>query len=196
MMEKLALLVSGKGVHAPRTPTPFTLFTTTYNVHSSWEDRFINSLYFMSTLYIYSATLGLHHRVGRVLSFFPVDGIGTPPTPYRQASVPPSLWFRGEGHTHWWEGGGIVPNSDEGTYTVVLCKYMYFVACAFGLWRKWKMKSWKCDQDDPILSKWLREDSTLFPLLKGIYKLCRRKSFTPPKSQPLDYFYWKSWKFD
>ncbi len=44
------------------------------------------------------------HRVGRVLSFSSVAGIGTPPTPNPQASVPP-LWFWGEGHTRWRERG-------------------------------------------------------------------------------------------
>ncbi len=46
--------------------------------------------------------LGLQHRVGRVLSFSSVVGIGTPPPPLPQANV-----------------------SDKGTYTVVLCIYMY-----------------------------------------------------------------------
>ncbi len=53
-------------------------------------------------------------RVGRVLSFRPVVGIGTPTTPHPQASVPP-LWFWGEGHTRWRERGRESPNSDEGT---------------------------------------------------------------------------------
>jgi hypothetical protein len=48
----------------------------------------------------------LLHGVGRVLSFSPVVGIGTPPTPHPLA---PPLWFRGEGHTRWrergWESG-------------------------------------------------------------------------------------------
>jgi hypothetical protein len=64
-------------------------------------------------------------RVGRVVSFSPVVGIGTPPTPHPQAGMP--LWFLGEGHTRWRERGWESSNSDEGTYTVVLCKYMYFV---------------------------------------------------------------------
>jgi hypothetical protein len=61
----------------------------------------------------------LSHRVGRVLSISPVVGIGTPPTPHPQASVPP----RGSGgrgkfasERGVWES----PNFDEGTYTVVL----------------------------------------------------------------------------
>ncbi len=65
------------------------------------------------------------HRVGRVLSFSPVVGIGTPPSPHPQARIPPTLWFRG--HTLWRDRGWESPNSDEGTYTVVLCQYMYFV---------------------------------------------------------------------
>jgi hypothetical protein len=64
------------------------------------------------------------HRVGRVLSFSPVVGIGTPPTHHPQVRMP-DLWFREERHTRWRERGWESPNSDEETYTVVLCKYMY-----------------------------------------------------------------------
>ncbi len=41
--------------------------------------------------------------------------------------VCPPLWLRGEGHTCWREGVWESPNSDEGTYIVVLFIYMYFV---------------------------------------------------------------------
>jgi hypothetical protein len=58
-----------------------------------------------------------------VVSFFPVVGIGTPPTPHPQASVPPPPRFWGEGHTRWREKGWESPSSDEGTYTVVLFIY-------------------------------------------------------------------------
>ncbi len=59
-----------------------------------------------------------------MLSFSQVVGIGTPPTPHPQASVPsPRFW--GEGHTR--ERGWESPNSDEGTYTVVLFIYTYFL---------------------------------------------------------------------
>jgi hypothetical protein len=69
----------------------------------------------------------LYHRVGRVLSFFPVVGIGTPPTPHPQASLPPSPGSGGGAHSLAREGLGESPNSDEGTYTVVLFIYTYFV---------------------------------------------------------------------
>ncbi len=77
----------------------------------------------------YWRTNGFTHRVGRVLSFSPVVGIGALPTPHPLGRMPPPLWFRGEGHTRWRERGWESPNSDEGTYmyTLVLCKYMYFV---------------------------------------------------------------------
>ncbi len=42
--------------------------------------------------------------------------------------APPPLWFRGEGNTRWRERGWGSPNSDEGTYAVVLYIYMYFVS--------------------------------------------------------------------
>jgi hypothetical protein len=73
---------------------------------------------------------GLSHRAGRGLSFSPVAGIGTTPTPQPQARVPPPLWFRGEWHTRWRERVWESPNSDEGTYTVVLFIYMYFLGYA------------------------------------------------------------------
>jgi hypothetical protein len=76
------------------------------------------------------------HRLGRVLSFFPVVGIGNLPTPHPQASVPPPLWFRGEGHTRWREREWESLNSDEGTYTVILCIYIYFVVGKNGEWYK------------------------------------------------------------
>jgi hypothetical protein len=47
----------------------------------------------------------------------------------------PSLWFRGKGHTRWRERGWESPNSDEGTSTVVLCKYMYFLVNGEVKWR-------------------------------------------------------------
>ncbi len=67
------------------------------------------------------------HRVDRVLSFSPVVGIGAPPTPHPQASVllPP---FGSGGRVHLlageWAG---YPYSNEGTYTVVLKVYTFFV---------------------------------------------------------------------
>ncbi len=60
-------------------------------------------------------------KVGRVLTFSPLVGIGTPPPPIRRRVCPPTLRFRG-GHSLAREGLGS-PNSDERTYTVVLCIY-------------------------------------------------------------------------
>jgi hypothetical protein len=51
--------------------------------------------------------------------------LGLPPPP--QASVPPTLRFRGEGHTRLRERGES-PNSNEGTDTVVHLVYMQFPA--------------------------------------------------------------------
>jgi hypothetical protein len=58
---------------------------------------------------------------------FSIVGIGTPPTPHSQASMPHPSRFWGEGHNRWRERGWESPNSDEGTYTVVLFIYTYFV---------------------------------------------------------------------
>jgi hypothetical protein len=70
----------------------------------------------------------LDHRVGRVLSFFSSRrNWGSPnPSPADECAPPPpgSGWrgtFAGE------RGGWESPNSDEGTYTVVLFIYTYFV---------------------------------------------------------------------
>ncbi len=67
-----------------------------------------------------------YHRVGRV-----VVGIGTPPPPRSQASVPPVV--PGGGHTRLRERGRLGPNSDEGTYTVVLNIYIYMYFEPVGL---------------------------------------------------------------
>jgi hypothetical protein len=44
----------------------------------------------------------------------PLVGLGLPPTPHPQASVPPPPCFWGEGNTRWRERGWESPNSDEG----------------------------------------------------------------------------------
>jgi hypothetical protein len=70
---------------------------------------------------------GRSHRVGRVLSFFSSRRNWDSPSPHRQARMPPSLWFRGGGaHSLAGKGWGS-PNSKEGTYTVLLFLYTYFV---------------------------------------------------------------------
>ncbi len=72
-------------------------------------------------------TVDPQHRVGRVLSFSPVVGVGTPPPPHPQASVsPPPLVPGGGAHSLAIERLES-PNSDEGTYTVILFIHMYFV---------------------------------------------------------------------
>jgi hypothetical protein len=60
--------------------------------------------------------------------FLQSSDLGLPqPLTRRRLSPPPPLWFRGKGHTSWRERGWESPNSDEGTFSVVLCKYTYFV---------------------------------------------------------------------
>ncbi len=59
---------------------------------------------------------------------FKVVGIGTPQTPHPQAFLPPPPPpFLGERHSRLRESGWENPNSEEGTYTVVLFIYTYFV---------------------------------------------------------------------
>ncbi len=78
---------------------------------------------------------GQEHRVGRVLSFSPVVGIGTSPTLHRLTSrreCPPPPRFRGEGHTCWRERGWESPTQFR--LGVVLCKLMYFVVRSKSHW--------------------------------------------------------------
>jgi hypothetical protein len=48
------------------------------------------------------------------------------------SSMPPNPLVQGEGHTRWRERGWESPNSDEGTYSVVLFICMYFVSKTIG----------------------------------------------------------------
>ncbi len=67
------------------------------------------------------------HRVGRVLSFFCSRRNWDSPNPYPQASVLPPPVSGGRGSLAVREREWESPNSDEGTYTVVLFIYTYFV---------------------------------------------------------------------
>jgi hypothetical protein len=49
------------------------------------------------------------------------------PQPFTRRRVCPSPPGSGGGHTRWRETGSKSPNSNKGTYTVVLFIYMYFV---------------------------------------------------------------------
>ncbi len=92
-----------------------------------------NSRGFINSPVLYSNILKLYmwpqsRQSANCYAFSQVVGIGTPPTPLPQPSVPPGFW--GERHTRWRARGWESPNSDEGTYTVVLFIYMYFVHVA------------------------------------------------------------------
>jgi hypothetical protein len=69
------------------------------------------------------------NRVGRVLSLFSICRNWDSPNTSSagECATPPPPPPPGFGHTRWRERGWESPNSDEGTYTVVLCKYTYFV---------------------------------------------------------------------
>ncbi len=74
-------------------------------------------------------TLSTYHRVGRELSLFSSRRNWDSPNPSPAgecAPLPPRFWR--EGRTRWQEMGQTQesPNSDEGTYTVVLFIYTYF----------------------------------------------------------------------
>jgi hypothetical protein len=63
----------------------------------------------------------ISHRVGRVLSFFPIRRNCDSPTPLGAGEcASPPFGPGGEGYTRLRERGWGSPNSDEGTYTVVL----------------------------------------------------------------------------
>ncbi len=59
--------------------------------------------------------------------FLQSSELGLPQPLTRRQICPPPLWYRGEGTLAGERGGWKCPNSDEGTYTVVLCLYVYFV---------------------------------------------------------------------
>ncbi len=67
------------------------------------------------------------HRVGRVLSFFSCRRNWDSPNPSPAGEYFPLLWYREEARTRWGERGWESPNSDEETYTVVPCIYIYTV---------------------------------------------------------------------
>ncbi len=70
-----------------------------------------------------------------MLSVSPVVGIGTPqsPTPLAAGECAPHPLVRGGGHTRLRLKGWGSPNSNEGTYTVVLYIYKYFVMTPKGV---------------------------------------------------------------
>ncbi len=65
-------------------------------------------------------------RVDIVLGFFRIGTLAPPSSPPHARVSPPPLVPGGRTHSRQ-EGGGGGPNSDEGTDTVVLEVYMYFV---------------------------------------------------------------------
>jgi hypothetical protein len=69
---------------------------------------------------------------GRVLSFFSSRRNWNSPTPLAagECTPPPHPLVRVGGHTCLREWGWGSPNSNAGTYTVVLCIHKYFVQCA------------------------------------------------------------------
>ncbi len=56
--------------------------------------------------------------------FLQSSELGLPQPLTRRRVCPPPAWFRGEGYTRWRERGWESPNSNEGTYTVVLFIYV------------------------------------------------------------------------
>jgi hypothetical protein len=75
------------------------------------------------------------HRVGRVLSFFSSRLNWDSPTPLAAGECAPPPFGPGGGNTRLRLKGCGSPNSDEGTCTVVLYKYKYFVVGADRTWR-------------------------------------------------------------
>jgi hypothetical protein len=79
---------------------------------------------------LFKASKDGSHRVGRVLSFFLQSSeLGLPHLLTRRRVGLPLVPGGGGGTLACGRGVGGSPNFDEGTYsyTVVLCKYMYFV---------------------------------------------------------------------
>jgi hypothetical protein len=73
-----------------------------------------------------------HHKVRTYKEYHsvcPSSELGLPPTPHRQASVPPPPCFWGEENTRWRERGWESPNSDEGN-TLWYSLYVRTLCCA------------------------------------------------------------------
>ncbi len=83
-----------------------------------------------------------YHRVGRMLSFFS-SRRNWPPTPLAAGECAPQPFGPGGGAHCLRERGWGSPNSDEGTYTVVLYIYKYFVHAIHSsfYWRILKKKT-------------------------------------------------------
>ncbi len=76
--------------------------------------------------------IAVAHRVNRVLSFSPVVGLGTPTPSPASECVPPLLWFRGGGGTHYTlaygrGGGGPIPTRGQ---TLMYFFLGIYVLCA------------------------------------------------------------------
>ncbi len=80
----------------------------------------------------------IKHRVVRMLGYFPVVGIGTPPTPHPQGSVPPPLLgFGGRGTLAGERGGGRVSIPARGHtlwFSVFICNLCNKVSLGGRLW--------------------------------------------------------------
>ncbi len=123
---------------AMKVTLPYKHQCTLYKVELTFFRRTRKNfmVFYQSSFYAYSYS----HRVGRVISLSPVVGIGTPPTPHPQASVPP-LWLGGRGTLSGERGGGRVPIPTRG-HTPWYSIYMYFAPIWFYLTGSpWK-KSW------------------------------------------------------
>ncbi len=104
----------------PNTPLPANVYqlVTHTQPYSYTFGNFVQTI---------SIRIGLYHREGRVLIFFSSRRNRDSPNPSPAgecAPPPPVLW---EGLTRLRERGWGSPNSDEGTYTVVLFIYTHFV---------------------------------------------------------------------
>ncbi len=97
------------------------------------------------------------HRVGRVLSFSPGVGIGTPPTPTGECALPPLV--PGEGHTLWQERGWESSDFDEGTHTVVLCTYKYFVRQSTNTYPLLLLAAWTTNRNLVLIRELLKQAS-------------------------------------
>ncbi len=93
-----------------------------YHSHGQWRTITVPVLLW------YRHAIGGQSRQSAKL-FLQSSELGLPnPSPAGECAPPPRFW--GKGHTRWWERGWESPSSDEGTYTVVLLIYTYFVHLA------------------------------------------------------------------
>ncbi len=103
----------------------------------------------------------VRHRVGRVLSFFSSRGIWDSPTSLAAGECAPPPFGPGGGHTRLRLKGWGSPNSDEGTSTMVLYMYKYFVQLGIkSVYCTWRKSTSSLDKKKSVYYTWRKSTSS------------------------------------